>query len=158
QYPMTFVHRGERVEIGTLTVIAGLDAIHRQLLRQALVILASNAVKTFLVAAFAFMFFHWLVNRHLLSIAGYVPGLVLHLPPPPLALAREGRRQSDELDEVVTAINLAHQDAAATFGALRESEARLRLAIDAANAGLWERDLRSDRIDFSPEYLRKIGC
>jgi PAS domain S-box-containing protein len=41
--------------------------------------------------------------------------------------------------------------------ALHASEARLRLAGEAANAGLWERDLRTGGVYLSPEYLRLIG-
>ncbi len=48
----------------------------------------------------------------------------------------------------------------ATGGALRElrqSEARLRLASEAADAGSWERDLRSPRTHYSVEFLRRLG-
>jgi PAS domain S-box-containing protein len=45
----------------------------------------------------------------------------------------------------------------AADAALRESEARLKLAIGAAKASLWERDLRNRKIYLSPEYQRQIG-
>ncbi|QSA98605.1 PAS domain-containing protein [Methylococcus sp. EFPC2] len=40
---------------------------------------------------------------------------------------------------------------------LRASEARLRLAIEALDAGLWDRDLRSGEVYFSPEWKRQLG-
>ena len=45
----------------------------------------------------------------------------------------------------------------AADAALRESEARLKLAIGAAKASLWERDLRNRKIYLSAEYQRQIG-
>jgi PAS domain S-box-containing protein len=41
--------------------------------------------------------------------------------------------------------------------ALRESEARLKLAVGAAKASLWERDLRNKKLYLSSEYQRQIG-
>ncbi|MCK6501025.1 MAG: PAS domain S-box protein, partial [Nitrospira sp.] len=41
--------------------------------------------------------------------------------------------------------------------ALRESEERLRLATDAAQMGVWERDLKSDRLVWSPMTERLNG-
>jgi PAS domain S-box-containing protein len=41
--------------------------------------------------------------------------------------------------------------------ALRESTLRLRLAVEAANIGLWDWDLRTDAVYYSPEWKRQIG-
>ena len=92
QYPLTYAHRGQMIEIGVLTVVASLDAIYRGLVNRAFIILASNAVKTFLVAGFMFAFFHWLVTRHLVSIAAYLRGLDLRGRASPLVLARAAGR------------------------------------------------------------------
>jgi PAS domain S-box-containing protein len=40
---------------------------------------------------------------------------------------------------------------------LRDSEARLRLAVQAANVGLWDWDLKTHKVLFSPEWKRQIG-
>ena len=42
-------------------------------------------------------------------------------------------------------------------GELRRSEQRLRLTVEAANVGLWDWDLQSNAIWFSPEWKRQIG-
>lgn len=41
--------------------------------------------------------------------------------------------------------------------AIIESEERLRLALEAANQGLYDLDLVSGRVIFSPEYARMLG-
>jgi two-component system, NarL family, sensor histidine kinase UhpB len=41
--------------------------------------------------------------------------------------------------------------------ALRESEARLRLSAEAANVGLWDWDLQTNKVFYSPEWKRQIG-
>ncbi len=41
--------------------------------------------------------------------------------------------------------------------ALRESEARLRLSAQSANLGLWDWDLETNRVYFSPEWKSQIG-
>ncbi len=51
----------------------------------------------------------------------------------------------------------ARAHAETTNAALRESEARLRLAQEAAHIGIWEWDLRSGQLYWSPEYERLYG-
>ncbi|TAK72669.1 MAG: PAS domain S-box protein [Betaproteobacteria bacterium] len=157
QYPMTYVYRGQTHDIGTLTVVAGLDGVYRGLVNLAFIILASNALKTFLVAGFAFAFFYWLVNRHLLYIAGYLRGLDLHGRAVPLILRRAAGRRSDELDEVATAINFMHENTRSMFTKLQDSEARLRLSIQASGIGLWDWDLATNDVYFSPEWKIQLG-
>jgi PAS domain S-box-containing protein len=41
--------------------------------------------------------------------------------------------------------------------ALQESQARLRLAAQAANVGLWDWDLRTNQVYYSPEWKSQIG-
>ena len=134
RYPITHVHRGQTLEIGTLTVVAGLDAVYRGLVNRAFIILASNAFKTFLVAAFAFAFFHWLVNRHLIAIAAYLRGLDLRGRASPLILARAARRQPDELDEAAAAINLIQENARSLLTELQHKTELAQLLEQLARA------------------------
>ncbi len=41
--------------------------------------------------------------------------------------------------------------------ALRESQSRLQLAVQSANVGLWDWDLRTNKVHFSPEWKAQIG-
>ena len=100
EYPLDYVMQGSRRQIGVLRVEATLTEVYRQLLNRALVILASQAAKTFLVSFFILYLFHLLVTRHLAAIAEFVSGYNLANPPPPLRLNRRPPREADELDKV----------------------------------------------------------
>ncbi|CAA7617296.1 putative sensor kinase silS [Candidatus Terasakiella magnetica] len=68
-YPLIHEERGEGKPIGTVEVVAGLDGVYGRLLSQALTILASNAVKTFLVAVFMYVVFSRMVTRRIEELA-----------------------------------------------------------------------------------------
>ena len=129
-YPMSYSVQGKERQIGTLSVVASLDAVYQRLLNQAVVILASNAVTIFLVAGFILMFFHWLVNRHLLTVTGYVRGLNPATTSAPLALQRPPSRVPDEFDELTAAINRMQEKSRDALQALAESEQRFHAIAD----------------------------
>lgn len=100
------LHHGERY-VGTLRVGASLEDIHARLRGRVLVILATEAAKTFLVALFVFYLFQRLVTRHLATMAAYTRGLNPEHLDAPLRL-RRGMREGparDELEEVSAALN-----------------------------------------------------
>lgn len=59
----------DRHQIGIRHIEGSLTDVYRDLLRQALVILVSNAAKTFLVALFILFMVHRVATRHLVDIA-----------------------------------------------------------------------------------------
>ena len=125
QYPLDYVTQGGKRQIGVLHVEATLTEVYRQLLNRALVILASQAAKTFLVSFFIVYMFHWLVTRHLVAIAGFVSGYNLAQPPRPLHLDRLPPRDADELDKVVDAFNDMCASLQRAYGDLRQVNAKL---------------------------------
>jgi len=160
QYQMTYIYRGQTLEIGLLTVVASLDAVYRDLVKRAFIILASNALKTFLVAGFAFAFFHWLVSRHLLSIAEYLHGLDSRERTSTLILARAAGRRPDELDEVATQLNRILDVQQAAQAQLRESEERLRqraLIFENATDAIMILDPQRHILDWNPASERLFG-
>lgn len=130
RYPMWYQHRGGQQQIGELIVVASLDSVYRHLVNQAIVILISNGIKTFLVAGFIVLFFYWLVNRHLLTITDYLRRLRPDQATPPLTLHRRASRTSDEFDELAHAINGLHERNVAAVQALTESEQRFHAIAD----------------------------
>ena len=156
-YPMGYTLQGREIPLGTLTVVVSLDNVYRKLLTQALVILMSNGLQVFLMAGFAFVFFHWLVNRHLQTMAAYVRDMDVHQPAAPLILAQKHHRAPDELDELATAINHMLEKTHTALAALKNSEEQFQLATEGADVGLWDWDLHSNAIYFSPVFKRQLG-
>lgn len=124
-YPLSTSVQGTARSIGLLHVEATLSDVYRQLLNRALVILASQAAKTFLVSLFIIYMFHLLVTRHLVAIAEFVSKYSLARPPPPLRLERRPPYDADELDKVIEAFNAMCANLERAYGELREANANL---------------------------------
>jgi PAS domain S-box-containing protein len=125
EIPITYQVDGTTQVIGTLYLEATLAELYRTLLAQILVILASQAAKTFLVSYCILFLAHRLITRHLIGIAGYVHGYDLQAPPPPLRLERADKPQPDELDNVVTAFNNLFASLQEAYDGLREANRQL---------------------------------
>ena len=125
-YPLDYVVRGTRRPIGILHVEATLSEVYRNLLNRTLVILASQAAKTFLVSLFILYIFHVLVTRHLITIAGFAGSYNLARPPSPLRLNRRAQRKPDELDKVADAFNALCANLQRAYSDLQEVNARLQ--------------------------------
>ncbi|WP_409188226.1 ATP-binding protein [Bradyrhizobium sp. RDM4] len=125
EFPLTTMVQGTSRAIGTLRVEATLAEVYQQLLNRALVILASQAAKTFLVSLFIIYMFHLLVTRHLVAIAEFVGKYSLGRPPPPLHLDRRPPRDPDELDKVIDAFHAMCANLERAYGELREANGTL---------------------------------
>ena len=140
EYPLDYAMQGNRRRIGVLRVEATLTEVYRQILNKALVILASQAAKTFLVSFFILYLFHLLVTRHLVAVADFVSGYNLARPPPPLRLDRRPPREADELDKVIEAFNNLCTSLQYAYGDLRQANARLERDISVRSQA--EEDVR----------------
>jgi PAS domain S-box-containing protein len=124
-YPLNYSVQGAAREIGVLHVEATLADVYQHLLNRALVILVSQAAKTFLVSLFIIYMVHLLVTRHLVAIAEFVSKYNLARPPPPLHLERRAPYDADELDKMVDAFNAMCANLERAYGELREANASL---------------------------------
>ncbi len=153
-YPLVYRHRESSRQIGTLTVVASLDSIYRHLLAQAVIILASNGFKTFLVVGFIFVVFYRLVNRHLLTVTDYLHDLDVHAPASALALRRTPRHAPDEFDELVAAINRMQEKSRASLMQSRQEQSRMSSLLSAMNIGILFEDVDNHVIYFNPAFRR----
>jgi signal transduction histidine kinase len=105
-YPIVYVEDGGAAHsIGVLHVEATLSGVYNRLWDKAVIILASQGVKTFLVSLFILFIVHRLVTRHLAAIAGFLHGYDPRSTTAPLVLARRAPRHKDELDQMTVAFN-----------------------------------------------------
>ena len=153
-YPLVHRYRESSRRIGTLTVVASLDSIYRHLLTQAVVILASNGFKTFLVVGFIFVVFYRLVNRHLLAVTDYLRDLDVRAPASALALRRPPRSVPDEFDQLAAAINHMQEKSRAALMQSRQEQARMSSLLSAMNIGILFEDVGNRVIYFNPAFRR----
>ena len=157
-------YRGREIPLGTLTVVATKENVYQQLIDTVIVILISQAIKTFLVSLFVLMIFYYLVTRHLEKIAGYSDKLELTSRSSPLILDRSHSRiNKDELDRVVDSINgmsdniyNAYQDVINNQQELAEREAKFSAMFNSMTDAIafadGERNILQTNIAFEKQF------
>lgn len=141
-WPLWFDHRGVPLHIGTLEVTADMDAVYIRLWERVGVILATNLVKTTLVALFILVIVRRLITRPLERMAAYARRLTPDRLDEPLVLDRPGHdKVTDELDYLASSLNAMREDLRASYGRLRASETRYRGLFADSPVALWELDL-----------------
>lgn len=156
-FPLTLASNGQLFELGSLTVVAGLNQIYENLQEKAVIILASNAVVIFLIAGFFLIVFQYQISRHLLSLSNFARNIKLESDQPPLKLARNvNHENSDELEDVVSALNLMRKNIESSFLALRESEQFNRMLFEQSPMGLALNHIEGQFIDVNPAYAKII--
>lgn len=133
QIPLYYTYKGEKIELGTLTVTASRSAIIGILFDRFFVILATNAIVIAAVSLFVFVLFQLFVTKHLQRIATFAHALSPETMGRSLVLDRPARpERPDELDILTDAINDMRNNLQSGFRALEESESRFRSLIDNA--------------------------
>lgn len=147
-FPIVYRHSARDIKLGQLEIVASLNAVYQRLFDKALIVLAGNAVKTFLVSGFLFLIFYYLVSRHLTRIGDFIRNLDPEKPEVQLKLDKKG--PPDELDQVSEALN-------GMLSRLRESEDRLRDIVETMSDWIWETgpDLRFTWL--SPSVEKVLG-
>lgn len=116
---------GETAALGTLTVVANMSSVLQRLWDRLLVIIGTQAVKTFGMSVCILLLFHYLVTRHLGVLARYARRLDLaHLDEAP-ALPRKPPGAPDELDDVVRALDEMRQSLLRDIAARESAQAEL---------------------------------
>jgi diguanylate cyclase (GGDEF)-like protein len=129
--PLVYTDRNGPRTLGTLTLEATLDEVYRRLRDKTLVILVTQAVKTFVVSLFILIIVHRLVTRHLVTLAGHLGSVDPRRGMARLALARRKPGDEDELDRVVGAFNGMVGQLERTYDELREVNLELERDIAA---------------------------
>lgn len=128
QFPLIYHSGSEEIPVGTLVVQADLNAIYSRLYDRGIVILLTNAVKTFLVAGFI-LFLVWInVTRNLNRLSVYCQNIELEKGFEPLSFNTHKRR--NEFDQVADAINDMQQQIRSSFDAIKQSKEELQTALE----------------------------
>ncbi|MEH6443803.1 MAG: EAL domain-containing protein [Oceanospirillaceae bacterium] len=124
--------------IGTLQVLANLDEVYAQLFDRILVILATNALKTFLVAGFIILFFHYLVARHLYRLLESFQKFRPQAVNTPLVLNRRKKSESplDELDLLALAFNQLQENTRDSYNKLTNEKEKSQITLNSIIDGV----------------------
>lgn len=158
EYRMLF---GNTISGGTLTVIASLEGVYQRLWSRIVVVLVTNAIKTFVAASLIFLIIQFLITRHLTTMAKFTQKLDLDSLNTRMTLDRKTSESSapDELDQVVMALNDMQERMRLDIAkrkeaeeALRESEEKYRFVTEKAIDVLWQSDLAGNLTFVSPSF------
>ncbi len=131
RFPMVYTQRGGQVPVGELEVVAALDGVYQRMRQQFLVILGTQAVRTFATSLFILFVVQFLVTRHLHTLADHARQLNLEALHASVTLDRKpsGRFRPDELDHLVTAIEEMRSRLIEDLWALEVAEKERELLI-----------------------------
>lgn len=142
---LIFQHRNQTLNIGTLNIQATLTQAYEHLVDQAISIVVSNAIKTFLVSAFILFLFYQLFTRHLHSIAGFTQNLNLNNLDQTFNLDRKtsATNKQDELDILTLGISSMQQNLSESITLSKEKDAHYKRLVESSTAIPWELDLQT---------------
>ena len=120
---------------GSFRAVASLEQVYRRIFDRAVTLVASNALKTFLVAGFILLLVHLLVTRHLRHVSEWALQREID-DPTPLKLDREQKAgaQTDELDQLVDGLNTMRENLRTSFSELRQAEQERELLVEELEA------------------------
>src|SRR5260370_13076000 len=154
EFPLFHTLRGNEQRLGVVSIEATLDEVYRRLLDKAMVILISQGAKTFLLSFFFLYIAHRLITRHLTAFAGFLGRYNLHQPLPPLRLQRRAPKDSDELDQVVTAFETMRQSLQRAYNDLRRSAQNYRGTYKNALEGIVRISPSGKVLSANPAYAQ----
>jgi PAS domain S-box-containing protein len=122
---------------GRLEVMADTRPIWQQLTHRFTHMLITNGIKMFIITAFMFLMFQYLVTRHLESLAEQIRHLDFSKPFSPLTLERERVHKQDELEQVVCGLNAMQERASKAYESLAKIKKRLLLFFDSTEEAIF---------------------
>jgi PAS domain S-box-containing protein len=179
-YPLVFSHRGREIAIGALRIQATPEAVRRELLEEAVILSLGEASKIFVIGLLVFILFQLEAGNHLRSLGLQARSLDLERPRPPFHLKRHpgAGKAADELDYLVSALNVLYGSLRDTIESLRRSneqldeEIRERKRADQqllkahalleetqaiGKLGGWEYEVEPGRLSWTREVYRIYG-
>ncbi|WP_297894909.1 ATP-binding protein [Shewanella sp.] len=148
RFPLVYKSPTESINVGTLEVQADMDAIYQRLYDKAILILLSNAIKTFLVAGFILFLVWYNITKHLDKLSNYCKRINLDADYEPLQFERKER--VDEFKQVADAINSMQHQLRSSFDDLKNSKSALQTALEDR-----ERLLKLER-SYKEELARQV--
>ncbi len=128
QFPLFHKAVQDKMHIGNLYVTINLEGVYQRLYERAVLILTTQAIKTFLWAFCVLTIFQYVIMQNLDTIAGYLKQLDVTRLNIPLTLKRRSSASArqDELEQVVMAINAMSKNLMQSISKQQQAEEELR--------------------------------
>ena len=153
--------QGRNITVGRLSIESNLDGVIRRLSKKFWLILISQGLKTFFVSLFILFIIHYLVTRHLRTIAEFAATLDITQTGRFLRLDRPPRKSNtDELDQISLAMNQMKQDLIDDAAVQQEAELELRKlsqAVEQSSASVLILDAAGNIEYANPRFERATG-
>ncbi len=134
QFALNYKSFGEKHFLGTLYVMVSREELYSKLTQKFFIILGVKSLNFFLLSAFLFVVFYFLVGRHLQSIAAYAQKYDINLLNPLLTLDRNKYHNEDELDHLVHSINKMNKTIKYQTKDLKEERNFVNTILESASA------------------------
>ncbi|QCU90532.1 GGDEF domain-containing protein [Thiomicrorhabdus sediminis] len=146
-------YRNRDIKLGNLNISASLSNVYHRLIDTALIILVTQAIKTFAVSFFIFFLFQHLLTRHLSRIAEFLEDKNLINKANLLKLDRNENKwtHNDELGTLTQSINQMIVNSRETIHSLALTEQRLSQAQVLSNSGHWEYYIDKKEFHLNPQ-------
>ncbi|WP_217564515.1 PAS domain-containing sensor histidine kinase [Vibrio cholerae] len=144
------------VKIGDISVESNAQEIYNQLIRQFLIILIINALKTTFICCVILMIFHISVNRRVFLIAQYLRKYNPRHPPEPLTLPHTAwiMGKIDELTWLADETNKITHNVTLLYNNIKHEQERLADFTNVSSDWLWETDSKM-KLVFISEAMRQ---
>ena len=104
EFPLIYQEGAQKYDLGTIQIVVDLNYVYQQVFNRVLIILATQALKTFFVSGFIFFIVQWLITRHLKKISNFIQQSNIENLDQVLQLDL-AVKEDNELNQVVDAIN-----------------------------------------------------
>ncbi|MDH3974213.1 MAG: PAS domain S-box protein [Deltaproteobacteria bacterium] len=160
-----FKYGQQEIPLGSLLVVASKDNVLERLKEKVLLILATQALKTFFVSICILVIFYSLIMKRLNLLARYFSAFDINKLDAPLSIQRKREPDyPDEFGRLVNSVNFMRtrlkesiEERNRSQESLKASEERYELAMQFANDGLFDWNVETNEIYYSPGWKRLLG-
>ncbi|MGV6852676.1 MAG: PAS domain-containing protein [bacterium] len=137
RFPLTYEYRGKQQDLGYMTITTTLDEVYSTILNQAINILASNLIKTYIVSILILFIFYHTIIKHLRDISSFAQSMTNDNLKRIFSFTNKPQSsKKDELDQLADAINAMQSRLKKAFDLSQQREIDLSITMDSIGDGV----------------------